>query len=226
MAKLPITTQPVSSFAANAARVSIGSGVLFVLLLGSLHMLEPEFNAPWRFVSEYELGNFGWVMRLAFLALATSLGSGAMAIVSQIRTVAGYIGLAGLGIAAIGILMAAIFATDSATTSREVATFHGKMHILGASLDYTPLAVLLLSFSLARNEAWRPIRKRLFVMAGITLLALAAFMVTLPYDGKVGPGVFAGWFGRLLLVSYLGWLATAGIQTITLRRKVEVVGSH
>ena len=59
--------------AANDARVSIVSGVLFVLLLGSLHLLEPEFNSSWRFLSEYELGKFGWLMRLAFLALATSL---------------------------------------------------------------------------------------------------------------------------------------------------------
>ena len=42
-----------------------------VLLLGSLHLLEPEFNPSWRFLSQYELGEFGWLMRLAFLALAT-----------------------------------------------------------------------------------------------------------------------------------------------------------
>jgi hypothetical protein len=41
---------------------------------------------------------------------------------------------------------------------------------------------------------------------GVTLVALTAFMFTLPSDGKIGPGVLAGLFGRLLLVSYLGWL--------------------
>jgi len=80
------------------SRLSIASAVLFALLLGSLHLLEPEFNPPWRFISEYELGSFGWMMRLAFLALATSLGSAAVAIFSQVRTVAGYIGLVGLGV--------------------------------------------------------------------------------------------------------------------------------
>jgi hypothetical protein len=73
MAKPLIATKPVSAVAANAARLSIASGVLFVLLLGSLHLLEPEFDPTWRFISEYALGNFGWMMRLAFLALATSL---------------------------------------------------------------------------------------------------------------------------------------------------------
>ena len=131
----------------------------------------------------------------------------------------GYIGLAILGIGAAGMLIAAIFKTDPAITSWAAATFSGKMHVFGASLDYTPVAALLLSFSLARNKTWRPIRKWLFVTAGITLVVLTAFMFTLPYDGKIGPGVLAGLFGRFLLVSYLGWLMTVGIHTIRLFRQ-------
>ena len=203
--------------AANDARVSIVSGVLFVLLLGSLHLLEPEFNSSWRFLSEYELGKFGWLMRLAFLALATSLASAGLAIFSQARTAVGYIGIAGLGIAAVGMIIAAIFSTDPpATTSREAATFSGRMHVFGASLDYTPVAALFVSLSLARNIAWRPIRKWLYITVCITWVALAAFMATLPYNGKIGPGVLAGLFGRILLVSYLGWLVTVSIHTIRL----------
>lgn len=219
MAKPLIATKPVSTVAANAARLSIASGVFFVLLLGSLHLLEPEFDPTWRFISEYALGSFGWMMRLAFLALATSLASAGVAIFSQVRTVVGYIGLGGLAIAAIGFLIAAIFITDPATTSREAATFSGKVHVFGASLDYTPVAALLLSFSLARNKAWRPIRKWLFITTAITLVALTAFMLTLPYDGKIGPGVLAGLFGRFLLVSYLVWLITVDTHTIKLHKQ-------
>lgn len=219
MAKPLVTTKPVSAVAANAARLSIASGLLFALLLGSLHLLEPEFNPAWRFISEYALGKFGWMMHIAFLALATSLASAGLAIFSQVRTVTGYIGLAILDIAAIGILIAGISTTDPATTSREAATLSGKIHVFGASLDYTPVAALLLSFSLARNQAWRPIRKWLFLTVGITLVALTAFMFTLPYDGKIGPGVLAGLFGRFLLISYLGWLMTVGIHTVKLRKQ-------
>jgi hypothetical protein len=93
------------------------------------------------------------------------------------------------------------------------------MHVFGASLDYTPVAALLLSLSLTRNKAWRPIRKWLFITAGITLVALTAFMLTLPYDGKIGPGVLAGLFGRFLLVSYLVWLITVDIHTIKLGKQ-------
>ena len=221
MAKPPITTKPISALAANAARISILSGLLFGIVLLSLHLLEPEYDPTWRFISEYALGRFGWLMHLAFLALATSLASAGIALLSQVRTVAGYIGLAILGIAALGFLIAAIFRTDPATANRAAATFHGNMHVLGASLDFTPVAALLISFSLARNQAWRPIRRRLFITTGITWVAMVAFMIFLPYDGKVGPGVLAGLFGRFLLLSYLGWLLTVGFHALELRKQTE-----
>lgn len=222
MTKPLITTKPVFAVAANAAMLSMAAGILFVLLLLSLHLLEPEFDPTWRFVSEYALGKFGWMMHLAFLALAISLVSSGVAIFLQIRTWPGYIGLTILGISAIGILIAAVFRTDPVTTSREAATFSGTVHVFGASLDYTPVAALLLSFSLTRNQTWWPIRKGLFIATGITWVAMVAFMVVLPYDGKVGPGVLAGLFGRFLLVSYLGWLLLVGIHAISLYRQTVI----
>jgi Protein of unknown function (DUF998) len=177
MSKPLITTRPVSRVAASAARVSISSGGLFILFLGSLHLLEPGFDPTWRFVSEYALSKFGWMMRLAFLCLAASLASAGVAIFFQVRTIAGYIGLAILDLAAIGLLIAAAFTTDPATTPREAATFSGKMHVLSAALDYTPIGALLLSFSLARARSWCPIRRWLFITAGITLVVLTASSV-------------------------------------------------
>ncbi len=223
MAQPLILTKPVSTVEALAARLSIASGVLFALLLGSLHVLEPEFDPTWRFVSEYALGDFGWMMHLAFFMLATSLASAGVAIFSHVRTVVGYIGLAVLGIGAIGLFIAAIFTTDpiATATNQGSATFSGKMYLVGASLDYTPMAALLLSFALARTQAWRPIRKWLFLTAGIALAAMVAFILLLPHDGKFGPGVLTGLFGRFLLVSYLGWLSTVGLHTLRLRMQAE-----
>jgi multisubunit Na+/H+ antiporter MnhC subunit len=200
----------------NAARVSIGSGLLFVLLLGSLHLLEPEFDPTWRFISEYALGSFGWLMTLAFLALAASLASVGAVVISQARTVAGYIGLGVLGLGILGLLIAAIFQTDPISTDPETMTFSGKMHVLGASLDYAPVAFLLLSFSLARNQAWQPIRRWLFITAVITLICTVAFILVLPQDGEFGPGVLAGLVGRFLVLSYLGWVATAAFYALKL----------
>jgi hypothetical protein len=95
------------------------------------------------------------------------------------------------------------------------------MHVFGASLDFTPVAALLLSLVLTRHPAWQPIRLWLFLAAGITLVAMVAFMLQLPHDGKFGPGVLAVLFGRFLLVSYLGWLLTVVLHTLKLRKHVD-----
>lgn len=61
--------------------------------------------------------------------------------------------------------------------------------------------------------------EELFVSAGITLVATVAFMGMLPYDGKFGPGVLAGLFGRFLVISYLGWLVTVGLYALKLHKQ-------
>ncbi len=209
----------VSTVEARAARLAIFFGTLFAVLLLSLHVLEPEFDPTWRFVSEYMLGTFGWMMHLAFLALAISMASAGVTIISQVRTWRGCVGLTILAIAAVGLLIAAIFRTDPVITSGAVTSLSGRMHVFGASLDYTPVAALLLSFSLARNAAWRPIRKRLFITAGAVFAVMVSFIAVLPYDGKIGPGVVAGLVGRFLLLSYLGWIILVGLHALKLHKQ-------
>ena len=46
-------------------KATIGLCLAFLTILSVLHMLEPEFNPP-HFISEYQLGRFGWLMSLAF----------------------------------------------------------------------------------------------------------------------------------------------------------------
>lgn len=218
MAKPLLIAKPISAIASNAARLSVFSGVFFVFILGILHLLEPEFDPTWRFISEYALGNFGWMMHLAFVLLATSLICAGVVVFSQVRTVVGYIGLAILGLSSSGYLIAAIFVTDPISVSQDAATFSGKMHAIGATLDYTPVAALLMSFALARNEAWRPIRGRLIVTSSIMLVVMILFILQIPQDGQFTPDVLAGLFGRFLIVSYLGWLLIVGIHTLKLRK--------
>jgi hypothetical protein len=158
------------------------------------------------------------MMHLAFLLLASSLFSAGVALLAYVRNIVGYIGLVILGIGALGILLAAIFRTDPIATPAEAMTLSGTMHVFGASLDYTPVAALVLSLVLVRQPAWRPIRLWLFLTTAIMLVAMIAFMLMLPRDGMFGPGVLAGLFGRFLVVSYLGWLLTIGFHTLKLSR--------
>jgi hypothetical protein len=219
MTVLANTTKPVSEVESNAARISIASGVLFVLLLGSLHLLEPEFDPTWRFISEYALGKFGWMMSLAFVALAISLASVGVAIFSRVRNVVGYIGLMILVLAVIGLVIAASFKTDPIFTKREEMTSSGQMHVLGASLDYSPLAFLLLSFSLARHKDWSSVKMWLFFTAILSIVLTIGFIFTIPANGVFGPGVYSGLVGRFLILSYLGWLAIVSLQILKLHKQ-------
>jgi hypothetical protein len=212
------TTKLVTNVEANAARISIISGALFVLLLGSLHLLETEFDPTWRFISEYALGKFGWMMSLAFAAIAISLASIGVAIFSRVRNVAGYIGLVILVLAVVGLLLAASFTTDPIFTKQEDMTSSGQMHVLGASLDYSPLAFLLLSFSLARHVDWVPVKKWLFFTAILSIVLTIVFISTIPLDGVFGPGVYTGLVGRFLMLSYLGWLVITAMQVLKLHK--------
>jgi len=219
LARPLLIAKPVSAPASYAATLSLIAGACFVLILAGLHLLEPEFDPTWRFISEYALGHYGWMMHLAFGLLAVSLFGVGVAIFSQVRTVVGYIGLVILGISSIGIAIAALFVTDPISATPDEATFSGKMHSIGAALDYTPVAALLLSFALIRNEAWRPIRARMFVATGIALAVMVLFMLQIPHDGRFGPDVLAGLYGRFLIVSYLGWLLIVGFHAIKLRKQ-------
>jgi hypothetical protein len=125
MSKPSIATRQITTVHANLARVSIASGYLFVALVLSPHVLEPEVDPTWRFTSEYALGSFGWLMNVAFLALAISLLSAGLALTSQVRTWPGYIGLGVLAMAAGGMLLAAPFNTDPITNSPGEMTFSG-----------------------------------------------------------------------------------------------------
>ncbi|MFF2154880.1 DUF998 domain-containing protein [Paenibacillus chitinolyticus] len=219
VAKSPVTAKPVTVTASRFALLSVFSGTLFILVLCSLHLLEPEFDPTWRFISEYALGGFGWMMQLAFGLLAAVQICVAVAIYPQIRTVTGYIGLVILGISAIGVLIAAIFITDPISISPDDATFSGKMHSIGAMLDYTPVAALLLSISLTRDNTWRPVRNRLFASAGVALAAMIVFILQIPQDGQFGPEVLAGLFGRVLIIADLLWLLIVGVHAVKLHKQ-------
>jgi hypothetical protein len=88
------TDRPVTAISRTAARLSFAGAATFALLLAALHFIKPELDPSWHFISEYAIGEYGWIMVLAFLSLALAYVSLLVAIRSQLRTIAGRIGLA------------------------------------------------------------------------------------------------------------------------------------
>lgn len=186
---------------AASALVSLWSSAAFVLLLGALHLLRPDLDPSWRFISEYELGPHGWVMRLAFAALAVSCLSFVIAIRPDIRGVAGYFGVALVALSAAGMFLAAIYVPDALN----------RLHEVGAMLDNLPFGALFIAWSLWRAPAWRHARRLLAWTSWIPLAGLLLFVgsmaVMLPaHGGRPGPDVLVGWPNRIMILAHCAWL--------------------
>jgi hypothetical protein len=208
----PITTT-VHGSAAMTARLSRAAAGTFVLLLAVLHILRPDLDPTWRFISEYAVGDHGWIMVLAFLSLAISFIALFIALRSEVRTMGGRIGLFALLISATGLIIAAIFPTDPVTTTPDAMTTSGKLHSLGGALGIAmPFAAALISWNLARNPGWAHARRSVVWTAALALVATLAFIaavaVMVPGDGVFGPELPVAWVGRLEILAYSVWLMT------------------
>jgi hypothetical protein len=196
------TARPASSL--SAARATVASATAALILLAALHLLSPELDPSWRMVSEYALGDYGWVLSLMFLAWALSCVTLFSAIKAHIRTLGGKIGLGFLLAAALGMGMAAFFDVNH--------NLHGVAAIIG--MPSLPIAALLISVSLVGNRAWAAARRVLLWTANLTWVSLVLMFAAVGIGlaqtgGEFGPGVLAGWPNRFLVVAYCVWLITA-----------------
>lgn len=217
------TTKPAPLISLTAARLSFAAATMFVVCLAALHLIKPEIDPSWRFISEYAIGDYGWIMVLAFLSLALSFVTLFIAIRSQIRSVGGRIGLALLLTSAVGLTMAAIFTTDPMTSSNDAPTTHGNIHNLAGTIGIgIPIAAALISWNLARNPTWSVARRSLLWAAGLVWISQLVFIVSLGVmlsqsDGKFGPDVLVGWPNRLTVLAYSGWLMTVAWRAAQFR---------
>lgn len=63
--------------------------LMAILLLAALHLLSPEFSPSWRVISEYEFGQYAWVLSLMFLCSGFAPWTLAVAIWFEIHSRAG-----------------------------------------------------------------------------------------------------------------------------------------
>ena len=106
----------------TAARLSFAGAATFVLLLAMLHLIKPELDPSWHFISEYAIGRYGWIMVLAFLSPALAGVSLFLALRSQLQTITGRTGLALLLVSALGLIIGAVFTTDPITATGDAVT--------------------------------------------------------------------------------------------------------
>ena len=211
-----------------AAWLAIFATGAAILLLAALHVLSPEFSPAWRVISEYAFGHYGWVLSLMFLSGGIGTWALAAAIWPQVHTTAGKAGLGFLLISGTGSAMASVF-----DVTHEIG--HGIAGLLGV-IGF-PIAALLLSASLGRQETWRPTRRTLLWIANLSWISVVLLVATLAImtmqmarlngghlpqhaPKSLPPGVLAldGWADRLIVLSDWAWVLVAAGCAIQVRR--------
>ena len=163
--RVPRVTSVVTAMITQ--RVVFVCAAYYVIVLVVLHILEPEFDPRFRFMSEYALGDYGWLMTTTFFALGLAPLVAAVGLrdVHQSSRSA-RIGIGLLVVAGIFIWLAGIF-KDSIP------------HLLASVVAFpsTTMAVLLLSWSFRKASGWPNIyRITLSIAIGMlaTFLSMAA----------------------------------------------------
>jgi hypothetical protein len=210
-----VTRQTLPMAHVHGARVAMAGCGIFVVLLVALHFLKPEIDPSWRFISEYALGAYGWLMGIAFLALAMAYSGLAIALSSYLRSLGGRIGLALLLTSALGLALAGLFTTDAITVGPGSTTTSGSIHNLGGTLGMAmPFAAALVTWELRKHPEWAAAHHRL---AGVAIAAVIVFLLTLlcfammlsRSNGAFGPDVLVGWPNRVEVLTYCVWLMVA-----------------
>ena len=200
------------SIAAFAAGYSLGAVAAAVLCVVALHKLEPEFDPSWRMLSEYSLGKYGVVMRIAFILGGTGVAASGVALWQP----AGLLTV-GLPVVALGPLGAAFVDTDPVTTPRAEITIRSKVHAGLGSLFILgfPVAATCAGIGAAMHSpagqilAWASI----IPWAGLIWFLGATFRFGQP-DAVGKPEVRIGWPNRFNMLAYLAWVALAGVLTL------------
>jgi hypothetical protein len=202
----------MASASAAAALYALGAIALSVGLVALLHFLEPEFDPAWRMLSEYSLGRYGGLMRVAFTAAGTAVIATAVALPGS-----AWPWELGLVIVAIGPLGAAFIDTDPITMPRTRMSRRSNVHAALGSLFILgfPLAATVAGFAAAGDAAVGPVLA--WLSAG-PWVALAWFLgSTIRYaqpDGVGSPLVRIGWPNRVSMLAYLGWVASAAVLVL------------
>jgi Protein of unknown function (DUF998) len=204
----------VTTYSLLASAV-FATAALALIALAALHVLKPDIHPARTMISQYALGQYGWVMALFFGALAASSGFLFFALIPHVSSVLGWIGLALLLAAAVGLAMAARFPMDPVSTPPAQMSFSGRMHGVAFMIGVPCQLLAVLFLSLVLGEQTSQASLPLLGLTAVIWLSLAVVIAVMLIvgPGKApnpdGPERFLGWPNRLFMAAYGVWLMVA-----------------
>jgi len=177
------------------ATAAITGVVTFVAIVASLHIVQAGHYHPLsEAVSELALGRGGWLMFVAFSALAT----GTLCTAAMLRRTARSTAVPLLlGVAGGLSYASAVFHADGEHAG---TTLHGEIHQTAGIVTFilVVVAMFVCARSFRRDEQWQPLGRA--TLAG-AVVGVTAFLLT-PVVG----GDYFGLVQRVFLADALGWL--------------------
>jgi hypothetical protein len=193
------------------------------VLLLLLHIVKLELDPSWHFISEYEIGKYGWIMQVAFLALALGNVALFVAVRDFVTGLWGRLGSFLFLVGAFGLVLGGIFTPDAVNTAPDTATMSGKLHNLGGALGLAGfLGTLIYSAMLLRDSLWSPLRRQLWLAATILILGFLVSSISIATiatqsGGVFGPDTPVGWPNRVGIVAGCTWLMIVSWCAATMR---------
>jgi hypothetical protein len=177
----------------------------FLLNIAALHFLRPDVNPVLEPMSNYAVGPYG------FLLTAADIGGGLAALALTFGLYWGiappgrsYVGLFLLGLYGVSVLFAGIFPIDVGGEATTFGTIH---NIVGNILFFGfPIAVILLSLGMGKDERWRSLRLPALALAGVVVLTVILTMVG--FNLGIGFGVTQ----RIANVAALVWMLVVALH--------------
>ncbi len=184
--------------------IAIAGFAFFVGAVVSLHFLRPDYDPTSRYISEYAVGPYGYLMTAAFFAW----GIGSLALALGIRQTlkpsrASQVGVVLLWIATAGVFTAGIFTAD---LTGDPVTTRGAIHGFASVVIFLSMipAVLLLSIGFGRDPRWRRFR---YSSLALGLVVLGTFFLFGGPGGLVGFGIGQ----RIFIAALFLWLLVAAM---------------
>jgi hypothetical protein len=200
---------------ALGALVCFGYASLGLLLM---HALRADYQLATHMISDYAVGEFGWVMVTVFVAWSAGIALLLSALLlAEPSSLARRLGALLLAITSVGLLVSAAYRTDLPGLPD---THEGNVHTLSFLVNVVCMlfAIPLLSFSFGQKSGLRPFRPVALALALAVVLAFLLQFFTLR------KGMPYGLTNRLFVVVLLSWLicTAARVRGLPSNRHREV----
>jgi hypothetical protein len=204
-AAIVMESQEKSRLTMVLALITIVGIVDFLLNFTALHFLRPDVNPVLEPISNYAVGPYGFLfiaadigLSLAALALAFGLYLG---IAPPGRS---YVGIFLLALYGVSVLLAGIFPIDVGGE----ATMFGTIHNIVGNISFFgfPIAVILLSLGMGKDERWRAFRRPALALS--MMVVLTVILTIVGSNLGIGYGVTQ----RIANVAALVWMLAVALH--------------